>query len=258
MLGEALAGSKRLEHLSMHTVDAQDLGASRVAKGLLSNSTLTKLSLRNNEIEESGAEELAKSLYSNRTLKWLDLGENDMGNRGMDSLGRSLQKNSTLVELEMSSNSIDEDGVHEIARALSGQTCGLVGLGLRDNELDNNAARVLIEAIASRNGNYRGTNINSSPLAYLDLRDNQGIASRRLQVDIERHKGEMPPELTIRSNGVIVSMGPNSNAAEEFSDSDDTSDLGDSYDFMDDSSAFDSDSSPSLTSSTDDGSDEES
>ena len=133
------------------------------------NKTLLWLSLGGNWIGAEGVWALAESLRHNSSLQWLGLGGNDLGDRGALHLASLLQGNYTLAVVLLSLLPSVSLGTSPstTSPSLAGNVCSLQSLGLGGNDIHDEGAIHLAQALKTNTrlcslglgGNQIGRNI---------------------------------------------------------------------------------------------------
>lgn len=105
-----------------------------LASALRRNDTLADLSLRLNQLGDAGAVPLLEAAAGHSCLQSLDLASNGLGRASAEAFA-SLARNASsgLVVADLSSNDMDEDAAEAIQEALQGNA-SLTSLDMRGNE----------------------------------------------------------------------------------------------------------------------------
>ncbi|XP_008588681.1 PREDICTED: leucine-rich repeat-containing protein 74 [Galeopterus variegatus] len=95
-------------------------GTKAIAITLVSNTTVTKLELEDNCITEEGVRSLTEMLHENYYLQELNISNNDLGLEGARNISDFLMRNtSSICKLQLSGNNLKEEAAELLCQALS-------------------------------------------------------------------------------------------------------------------------------------------
>ena len=156
-IAELIEKTKTLKWVSLLLNNVSELGASYLAKALMSSELegfsiyATQLDLYDKCIGDKGVEHFAGVLQHTSTLRSLCIGQNGVTNMGLSSILRELSitsnSKSNISSLDLHSNLIDQDGAAAIAAFLV-STVSLKRLVLDENHhIGNEGAREIALAL---------------------------------------------------------------------------------------------------------------
>eukprot|EP00753_Platysulcus_tardus_P000032 PLAT10026.1.p1 GENE.PLAT10026.1~~PLAT10026.1.p1 ORF type:complete len:511 (+),score=268.67 PLAT10026.1:38-1534(+) len=181
MLMTGLIKNSTITYLDVSHNKITNQGARLLAKLLGAKSVLTSLNLYDNQIHAEGGRYLGRALRHNSSLMELNLRLNRLGDEGGRMLLEDLRSNSTLTELNLSSNSLAHESSRALASLMRNPLCALHSLDLSCNELKEEEARILSDALPSQ-----------PSLICLDVRRNQIPAESEflaeLHATVRRHE----------------------------------------------------------------------
>lgn len=207
-LSRALALSPKVERLTMYGDGLSSKGASAIADAVRESVGLTHLFLYSAPIGAAGGAALGDALRSNASLEELDLSYCDVGTAGSDALANALRENTSLVRLNLQGNGIGTEANGTISTARPETFASLLAadtplrhLGLTHNNLDEDSAAAMAEALAS-NGSLKFLDMRMNPLladrthaAFASLFDARQLASSEHDSELAVHidgRGDKP------------------------------------------------------------------
>jgi hypothetical protein len=169
----AVSESNFVTQLQLRRVYADDSTAKAVAKCLRNNLSLTTIDLGKNKFSDTGCQQIASALRAtgaDSRLRRLNLEQNKIGDKGIDQLCRAVRAVPSLTILKLGKNNFGLQGLRSIALLLrNSPTCCLKSLDLRSNNVGNEGATILADALSE-----------NRTLLYLYLNcnhlDNRGVA----------------------------------------------------------------------------------
>ena len=124
-----------------------DAGVSALSESLELDPPLQSLGLQAVAMADAGACSLAAAIACNTQLVQLVLRGNEIGDEGAYFLAEGLKCNGTLLDLDLFCNAIEERGAQMLARALHEPTCALNALNLDTNDVGDEGAAALADAL---------------------------------------------------------------------------------------------------------------
>jgi hypothetical protein len=147
----AVSESNYVTQLKLRRVYADDSTAKAVAKCLRQNLSLTTIDLSKNKFSDVGCRQIASALRATgaeSSLRRLNLEQNKIGDTGIDQLCRAVRAVPSLTILKLGKNHFGLQGLRSIALLLRNSPTCLKSLDLRSNNVGNQGATILADALA--------------------------------------------------------------------------------------------------------------
>ncbi|XP_051004611.1 leucine-rich repeat-containing protein 74A [Acomys russatus] len=123
-------------------------GTKAIAITLVSNTTILRLELEDNSIMEEGVRSLTEMLHENYYLQELNISDNDLGLEGARIISDFLQENnSSLWKLKLSGNNLKDESAALLCQALS-SNYRIRSLNLSNNQLSDTGGEYLGQMLA--------------------------------------------------------------------------------------------------------------
>jgi Ran GTPase-activating protein (RanGAP) involved in mRNA processing and transport len=148
------SASAHIIELDLALNDLGDDGCIAIGKALVTSPSVTILSLEGNAIGAAGGEALKEAMAVNTQLERLVMRLNKLASAGVSAIAEGLSANaeSGLLSVDFFGNSVGDSAVVALGAALQQPGVQLQELGLAKNNIGNDGAVALAEALQSRGG----------------------------------------------------------------------------------------------------------